>query len=358
VVGIGNALVDLLVRVDDEVLVSSGLLKSTMKLVEDKEAEKILGSLPSQGSPVVSAGGSAATTLVGVASLGGRAGFIGKVDDDERGHQFAASLEGAGVSFIYPIESRSNSGGTGYCLALVTPDGERTMATHLGVSSMLSLSDIDLSAIEAASVCYLEGYLWDQPSFAEEVANEVIEVARGAGNAMALSLSDAQCVQRHRREFIARIADGMDILLSNETEVKALFDVDRLDQAVAELAGYRVTAAVTRGAMGSLVVDAVDGQVMEVIAHPARRVVDTTGAGDLYAAGFLYGLTHGMDVYSSGELGSLCASEAVEHIGGRPRTSLAELARQAGMLGNLRLDDSPRGRSGIPAAEPGTCGAE
>lgn len=312
-------------------LIDAGLTKATMTLVGDEEAEKIVASLPSRSSPVISAGGSAATTMVGLSSLGGRAGFIGKVADDERGRQFVAELENTGVSFIYPAKPTGSSVGTGYCLALVTPDGERTMATHLGISSLLSVGDVDLSEIEAASICYLEGYLWDQSS-ARDAVDQIVEVAKGAGIGVALNLSDARCVERHRREFIGLLSRSIDIVLSNEAEIEALFDVDRLDQAIAELVDHGITAAVTRGALGSLVVDASDEKVMEVAAWPVRQVVDTTGAGDLYAAGFLYGLTHGMDVYSSGELGSLCASEAVEHLGGRPRSSLAELARQAGML--------------------------
>ncbi len=279
-------------------------------------------------------GGSAANTMVGIASLGGRAGFIGKLADDRLGRLFTEDIRRAGVVFdplhpAAPDQGAPEARGTGRCLVLVSGDAERTMATHLGVAVTISPADVAEDLVARAGVAYLEGYLWDLPP-AKEALRRVVRAAQGADGAVALSLSDPFCVERHQHEFLELVRDDIDVLFGNEEEMVRLFGVESLDGAVEAAEETGLLVAITLGP-GGVVVTTAHGPV-EVPAHPVERVVDTTGAGDLFAAGFLYGLTHGADPEQCARLGALCAAEFIAHLGARPRRDLRQLAAGAGLL--------------------------
>ncbi len=330
VVVLGSALVDVLSRATDDDLARMGLVKGSMALVDLARAAAVYGAM---GPGTEVSGGSAANTAVGVAALGGRAGFIGKVADDELGEVFVHDINAAGVVTgrrAVPVPADpANDRATGRCLVLVTEEGERTMATHLGVASTLGPDDIDEELVSAAEVLYIEGYLWDLGP-AKAAIRRATEIAHGADALVALSLSDPFCVDRHRREFLGLLQGEVDLLFANEDEIKLLFGATEFAAAAEAVAETGVLAALTRGPRGSVVV-APEGTV-EVPAAPVGAVVDTTGAGDLYAAGFLTALTSGREPEHCARLGGLAAAEVISHIGARPQADLRRLAEEAGLL--------------------------
>ncbi len=324
VVGIGNAIVDVIGRCDHAFLAEHRLDKGHMRLIDADTAQHLYAAM---GPAIAISGGSVANTIVGVASFGGRAGFIGKVADDEFGNIFAHDIRAAGVAFTAPF-SRSGTP-TARSLILVTPDGERTMNTYLGVSPELDVGMLDTEMIRAAQIVYLEGYLFDRPE-AKAAFFRSAEIATAASRKVALSLSDGFCVDRHRAEFLTLIRDRIDILFANESEVTSLYQTTSYDEAARQASADVVIAVLTRSAKGSTIYSG--GRAVTVPAFPVAHVVDTTGAGDLYAAGFLYGLTSGRDPETAGRLASMAAAEIISHLGARPETSLAELAKEKGLL--------------------------
>lgn len=321
VVGLGNAIVDVLWPMEDDGLLDRlGLVKGSMRLCDEDEAGAIYGAM---GPATEMSGGAAANTMVGVAAFGGRAAFVGKVRDDQLGAVFAHDIRAAGVEFVAPTSVDGPP--TGRCLVLISPDAQRTMNTFLGVAGLLGPEDVPDSLVASAQVTFLEGFLWEEPS-AKAAMVRAMEVAHGAGRQVALSLSDSFCVERNRADFVSLLADGrVDIVFGNEGEACSLFSVESFDEAVAAMQHAGVSrAALTRGPQGSVLV-ASDGRVEEIAAAPVEEVVDTTGAGDQYAAGVLYGITHGLDLRASGRLGSLAAAEIISHVGARPESSLADL---------------------------------
>ena len=327
VVAIGNALVDVLATARDDDLERLGLVKGTMALVDLERSQAIYAAM---GSTVEASGGSAANTVAGVAALGGRAAFIGRVADDLLGRSFTHDIRSIGVAFDpTPTPAVEGEAMTGHCLVLVTDDAERTMATHLGVASDFSPADLHDDHLSSAQVVYLEGYLWDQPA-AKAGMRQAVEIAHRSDAAVALTLSDPFCVQSHRDEFLELLTGDLELLFANEEEVTLLFGASRFEEAVEAVAETGVLAVLTRGAAGSVVVTA-NGPVA-VPAEPVERVVDTTGAGDLFAAGFLYGITNGLSPEDSARLGGVCAAEVITHVGARPEGDLRALAVAAGLF--------------------------
>lgn len=326
VLGIGNAIVDVIARADDDFLLAHGMRKGGMALIDEAQAEKIYDAM---GPTVEISGGSAANTIVGVASFGARAAFVGKVKDDMLGHTFSHDIRAAGVAFD-TAHARDGSS-TGRCYILVTPDGERTLNTFLGAAQDLYPEDIDPEAIAASAITYLEGYLWD-PKNAKDAFLKAAKIAHDAGRMIALTLSDSFCVDRWRDEFLELIRSGtVDLLFSNETELHALYQTADFDTAVGALRNDARLAVITRGAKGCVVVSRENTQAVNVF--PVERVVDTTGAGDLFAAGFLFGLARGQTEEDAARLGALAAAEIIQHLGARPEVSLEALAAENGMLG-------------------------
>ena len=325
VLGIGNAIVDVIARAEDDFLVAHGMHKGTMALIDEARAEKIYDAM---GPAVESSGGSAANTIVGVASFGGRAAFVGKVKDDELGRAFTHDIRAARVGFDTP--PASNGPSTARCYIMVTPDGERTMNTFLGAAQDLHPKDIDEATIAASAIVYLEGYLWDPPH-AKQAFIKAADIAHRFGRRVALTLSDSFCVDRYRAEFLNLIRKGtVDIIFANEHELHSLYETSDFDTAVKQLRADARLAVVTRSEKGCVVV-ARDG-VEAVQAMPVERgVVDVTGAGDLFAAGFLVGHSHGKDHRTSARLGALAAAEVIQHIGARPAVSLKALAAENGL---------------------------
>ena len=317
VVAVGNALVDILAQVPDAFLAEHGMEKGSMSLIDTDRALKLQEAL--RGT-VQTSGGSAANTMSGLASLGGSALFIGKVSDDALGDEFAREIESVGVQFVRG--AAVDGVPTGRCVIAVTPDAQRTLNTFLGVSSMLTPEDIDRVAIESGKVVYLEGYLFDQPA-AKAAFREAANIAHGARRRVSLTLSDAFCVQRHRDDFHALIAEEVDILFGNESELESLYETTDFNEAVAQLRSHCEFAVITRSEKGSVVVTS--GEVIEVPAVKVPRVVDTTGAGDLFAAGFLYGFTREMDLARCAEIGAIAAAEVISHMGPRPLVPLRDL---------------------------------
>jgi len=323
VLGIGNAIVDVLSRSDDAFLNANGLTKGAMALIDEAQAESLYGRM---GQGVEISGGSAANTIAGVASFGGKGAFIGKVRDDQLGEIFAHDIRSTGVEFI---TSAADSGPqTARCLVLVTPDGERTMNTYLGASQNLSAADIDADQVASAHTLYLEGYLWD-PVLAKEAFIKAAGYAHQAERQVALSLSDAFCVDRYRDEFRNLLSRDVDILFANEAEIMSLFQVSEFEDAVKLAQTTCRLAVLTRGEKGCVIVKG--DERCDVSAVKIDAIVDTTGAGDLFAAGFLYGYTQGKPLSHCGQLGALAASEIISHMGARPETSLAELATGCGL---------------------------
>jgi sugar/nucleoside kinase (ribokinase family) len=322
VAAIGNAIVDVLASAEDSFLAAENLTKGSMQLVDEARAHELYGRM---GAGVEASGGSAANTIAGVASLGGRALFVGKVATDGLGQVFTHDIRAIGVSF----QSNPLTGGpaTGRCLINVTPDGERTMCTFLGAAVELTPADVAPEAIAQAEILYLEGYLFDPPE-ARAAFAKAAAAARAADRRIALSLSDAFVVERHRAELLSFIDAEVDLLFANEAEVTALFETD-FASALGHLRGRVKTAAVTRGAKGSVIL--ANGADIEVACEPATQLVDTTGAGDQYAAGFLSGLAAGRAVADCGRLGSIAAAEVVSHFGPRPQVRLKDLAAARGL---------------------------
>lgn len=327
VVAIGNALVDVLAPAKDADLEKLGLVKGTMALVDLARSEAIYDTL---GPTTEASGGSAANTVAGVAALGGRAAFLGRVADDALGQAFTHDIRSIGVAFDpRPTQAVPGSAVTGHCLVLVTDDAERTMATHLGVASDFGPGDLNPDFLASASVLYLEGYLWDQPA-AKAGMREAMDVAHAHDTAVALTLSDPFCVQSHQAEFLELLTGDLEMLFANEDEITLLFGSASFDAAVEAVAETGVLAVLTRGALGSVVVTAAG--TIAVPASPVEAVVDTTGAGDLFAAGFLYGITNGLSPEDSARLGGVCAAEIISHVGARPWADLRELAVGAGLF--------------------------
>jgi sugar/nucleoside kinase (ribokinase family) len=320
VVAIGNAIVDVLARATPEFLIKHDLRHGAMTLIDGSRAEQLYGAM---GPGIEVSGGSAANTAAGIASLGGRAAYIGKVKDDHLGAIFRHDLQAAGVHFA--TAAASDGAATARCLIFVTPDAQRTMATYLGASVALGPDDVDATLIAGAQVTYLEGYLWDPPK-AKEAFRKAIALAHAAGRKVALSLSDAFCVERYRAEFRDLVHNHVDILFANETEIRALYEAPDFDGALQHVRDTGRLAALTRSARGSIVVEGDEVHVVDT--ERVGDVVDTTGAGDLYAAGFLHGLNRGRDLRTCGRLGSIAAGEVIGHFGARPEMSLAELVAE------------------------------
>lgn len=325
VLGIGNAIVDVIARAEDDFLVAQGMHKGGMALIDEARAASIYNAM---GPASESSGGSAANTIVGVASFGGRAAFVGKVKDDELGKAFAHDIRAARVAF--DVKPATDGPSTARCYIMVTPDGERTMNTFLGAAQDLKPSDIDEATVASAAVVYLEGYLWDPPQ-AKEAFVKAAGIAHQHGRKVALTLSDSFCVDRYRSEFLDLIRKGtVDIVFANEHELRSLYET--ADFAVASMALQKDAqlAVVTRSEKGCVVItrDAIEA----VQAMPIDSVVDVTGAGDLFAAGFLVGHSQGKDHRTSARLGALAAAEVIQHIGARPAVSLKALAAENGLV--------------------------
>jgi sugar/nucleoside kinase (ribokinase family) len=318
VAAIGNAIVDVIAPADDAFLSREGLAKGAMALIDESRAHQLYGRM---APGMETSGGSGGNTVAGVASLGGRAAFIGKVADDQLGEVFAHDMRALGANFdTVPL---SGGPATARCLINVTPDGERTMSTYLGACIELTAADVSPALIEGAEILYLEGYLFD-PMEARRAFAKAAGLARGAGRRIAITLSDAFVVERHREALLGFIDGQVDILFANETEILALTQTDDFEAAAQAIAGRVQIAAITRGSKGSVVL--AGGERKLVAAFPVERVVDTTGAGDQYAAGFLVGFAGGRPLEVCGALGSLAASEVISHYGPRPQVSLRELA--------------------------------
>jgi sugar/nucleoside kinase (ribokinase family) len=322
VLGIGNAIVDVIARTDDDFLSRQKMRKGGMQLINEAQAAGIYDAM---GPAVEVSGGSAANTVVGAASLGARAAFIGKVKDDELGRVFAHDIRAAGVTFATPPASDGPS--TARCYVLVTPDGERTMNTYLGAAQDLHPNDIDRDVVAAAQIIYLEGYLWDPPH-AKEAFLKAAKIAHDAERDVALTLSDAFCVDRYRAEFVELIRSGtVDLVFANERELHSLYQTADFETAVNAMRNDARLAVVTRSEKGCLVVTREETDAIP--ASPVERLVDATGAGDLFAAGFLVGLSRGADNRTAARLGALAAAEVISHLGARPETSPKDLARES-----------------------------
>lgn len=324
VLGIGNAIFDVLVQTDEKFLADHGMAKGGMALIDEARALSIYRDM---GPATEMSGGSAANTIVGIANLGARAAYVGKVRDDQIGRLYTHDIRAAGVAF----ETQAAAGGpaTGCSYILVTPDGERTMNTYLGAAQDLTPADIDEAQIAASAILYLEGYLWD-PKSAKEAFVKASTIAHGAGRQVALTLSDSFCVDRYRDEFIGLMRNGTaDLIFANEAELHSLYQTSDFDTALTQLRKDVKLGVVTRSEKGCVVASA-DG-VTAVPAFPIEKMVDTTGAGDLFAAGFLFGLVRNAGHENAGRLGALAAAEVIQHIGARPQVSLKELAKQNGL---------------------------
>ena len=320
VVGIGNAIVDVLVQAEESFLDDHGLSKGTMALVDESQAELLYASV---GPGLETSGGSAANTLAGIAQLGGRAAFIGRVRDDQLGAIFTHDIRSVGARFETTAATTGPS--TARCLILVTPDAQRTMCTYLGASVGLDPADLDLDLVRQSQMLYLEGYLWDSEE-AKRAFIAAAEAARESGGQVALSLSDAFCVDRHRDSFLELVDGHVDVLFANEMEITALYKADSFEAAADRVRGRCRVAALTRSEQGSVLL--AGDETIAIAPFRLGDLVDTTGAGDLYAAGFLHGYTRGESLERCGRLGSLCAGQVVTQLGPRPQASLPELVRQ------------------------------
>ena len=321
VLAIGNALVDVLANADLAVIAGLGLVKDAMTLIDEARAEVLYAGMP---AGIESSGGSAANTAAALAALGGRGAYIGKVRDDQLGTVFRHDIRALGVAFDTPANSQGPT--TGRCLVFVTPDAHRTMQTYLGAAVTLTPDDIDAATVAAAKVTYLEGYLWDPPS-AKQAFIKAARVAAEAGGEVSLTLSDAFCVDRHRDSFLDLVRNHVDILFANEHEIVSLYKAASFDEALAQVRKDCKIAALTRSEKGSVVV--AGDHVHEVDAEPVVAVRDTTGAGDAYAAGFLYGYTRGTNLATAARIGGIAAAEVISHMGPRPEADLARLVRDA-----------------------------
>jgi sugar/nucleoside kinase (ribokinase family) len=324
VLGIGNAIVDVIAHAEEDFLEREALVKGTMTLIDAARAEALYQMM---GPAIEASGGSASNTMAGIASLGGNGAYIGKVRDDFLGQVFRHDITAIGVRYETPAVK--SGPGTARCLILVTPDGQRTMNTYLGACVDLGPDDIDAEIVAAAEVTYLEGFLFDPPR-AQNAFRKAAAIAHAAGHRVALSLSDPFCVGRHRDDFRDLVDGHVDILFANEAEICSLYETHDFAAAAAAVRGQVSIAALTRSAAGSVILTS-DAE-HRVAAAPVAHVVDTTGAGDLYASGFLYGLTHGLPLPICGEIGSLCAAEIISHVGARPEVKLSELVDGIGTV--------------------------
>ena len=317
VVGIGNAILDVLAHAADAFLARHALAKGAMTLIDAAQAEALYAAM---GPGLECSGGSAANTIAALASLGGAGAFVGKVRDDQLGQVFAHDIRALGVA--YDTAPATKGAPTARCLIFVTPDAQRTMQTYLGASVGLGPDDVDPKRIAEAKVAYLEGYLWDPPA-AKAAFRKAAHAANDARRLVALSLSDPFCVDRHRADFLDLVERHVDLLFANEEEIKSLYQVSTFDQALQKVRGHCQVAALTRSARGAVVVSGDEVHVID--AEPIPKVVDTTGAGDAFAAGFLYGFTHGFDLARAGAAGAIAAAEVIAHVGARPEASLKDL---------------------------------
>lgn len=327
VVGLGNAIVDVISPVSDGFLEEWDIRKNGMTLIEEPRAEALTeAGQAATGDTVITSGGSGANTIAGIASFGGQAGYIGKVADDVLGAAFRTDMENSGVPF--PTSPLLDGPATARSIIFVTPDGARSMNTFLGASVMFTPDDVDEEMVATAAILYLEGYLFDREE-AKAAFVHAAEIARAAGRKVALTLSDNFCVDRHRDSFLHLIRGHVDVLFANEAELLSLYQTEDFDAALSQLQADTAVAAVTRSEKGSVVIG--DGEPIHLPAEPVERVVDTTGAGDQYAAGFLFGLAKGLPLAVCGKLGHIAAAEVISHIGPRPIVSLKDLAAKAGI---------------------------
>ncbi len=325
VTGIGNAMLDVISRDSEGVYESLGLVKASMTLIEHHQLETFYNAM---GPTVQMSGGSVANSIAGVAALGGTCGYIGKVANDEFGERFTHDLRSMGVELDLAIAG-DHEGLTGRCHVFITDDAQRTMATYLGASNQLQSADITDRLIRRSEITYVEGYLFDLAP-AKEAVRKVTTLAHEHDSMVALSLSDMFCVDRHRRDFLELVTSDVDVLLGNEDEITSLFQVRSLGAAFDAITELGLLAAVTRGPRGADVV--LPDEVVSVPAREVETVVDQNGAGDMFAAGFLYGLALGADPVEAAELGSLCAGEIIKHLGARPEVDLEEMAIEAGLI--------------------------
>jgi sugar/nucleoside kinase (ribokinase family) len=325
VVGIGNAIVDIIARCDEGFLTKHDLDKGIMRLIDADEAAKLYEAM---GPAIERSGGSVANSIAGLASFGAKCGFIGRVAADQFGGIFRHDIRSLGIA--YTTEPADDGAPTARCLVLVTPDGERTMNTFLGASVDFTPADIDSDLIRNAKIVYLEGYLFDKDA-AKSAFREAASLAKASGAKVALTLSDPFCVDRHRADFLKLVKEDADIVFANEKEITTLYEVNSFAEAADMALQDCELAVLTRSEAGSVIVGG--GETIEVPADPVSKVVDATGAGDLYAAGFLFGLARGLPIATCGKLGSLAAAEVISHLGARPETSLAELAGARGLTG-------------------------
>lgn len=318
-VGVGNAIVDVISQASEDFIQQLRLNKGTMTLVDAEQAEKIYNRM---GPGLEMSGGSAANTLAGFASLGGRGGYIGKVANDQLGEVFRHDIQSIGVRYdTAPLE---NHDPTARCLVLVTPDAERTMCTYLGASPWLAPEDLNKNMISEAAITYLEGYLFDRTR-AQQAFRTAAQVAHAAGKKVALTLSDPFCVERHRDAFLDLVSDHIDILFANEKEIKSLYQVDTFEKAAERVKGHCEVACLTRSEKGSLILSGDNS--FDIAAAKPERIADTTGAGDLYAAGFLFGYIRNRPLPECGHIASVCAAEVLAHMGARPEKNLADLIK-------------------------------
>ena len=325
VLGIGNAIVDIIAHTDEAFLISQNVQKGAMILVDEPRAEALYQAM---GPAVIVSGGCAANTVAGLASFGGHGAFIGKVRTDELGGRFTHDIRALGIHF--PTAPAVDGPATARSMILVTPDGERTMNTYLGACQNLTPADIERETVEASGIVYLEGYLWDPPA-AKEAFVKAADIAHAAEGRVAITLSDSFCVDRYRDEFLGLIRNGkVDIVFANEHELKSLYQTADFDTAVAAFRREGTLGIVTRSEKGCLVVER--EETAAVPAFPVDRVVDTTGAGDLFAAGFLFGLARAYDSRPCARLGALAAAEVIQHLGARPQRSLKDMAIENGLL--------------------------
>jgi sugar/nucleoside kinase (ribokinase family) len=326
VAGLGNAIVDVIASVEDSFLLTHKIAKGAMTLIDEFRAFELHKALALAGSNHEVAGGSVANTMAGLASFGAKGVYVGKVHADRLGAVFGASMKNLGVDYSTPLGNKGAA--TASCMIAVTPDSQRSMSTYLGACRELTPDDVFAHEIETAEITYIEGYLWDEAA-AKDASRKAMKIAHGAGGKIALTLSDSFCVGRFRDEFLHLVHNDLDILFANEDEAHALFQVENFAQVIEKAKAWGGIAALTRSAKGCVIVHG--SQVHEIPAAPVSRLVDTTGAGDQFAAGFLYGLTHGKDLPDCGKLGGLAAAEVIAHYGARPAVSLAELAATNGL---------------------------
>lgn len=324
VTGVGNAIVDVIASADDAFLARHTIEKGAMTLIDEARAKELYAAM-GPGQEV--SGGSAANTLAGIASLGGRGAYIGKVADDQLGEIFGHDLRAAGVD--YATAPLQNGPATARCLILVTPDAQRSMNTFLGASTLFSKGDVDAERIAAAEITYLEGYLYDRDE-AKAAFVEAARIARSAGRKVALTLSDPFCVDRHRDSFRDLVANHVDVIFANEAELKSLYLTEDFDAALASVRAETRIAAITRSEKGAIITSGSD--TVAVPADAIDKLVDTTGAGDLFAAGFLLGLARGAGLETCARLGVMAAGEVITHVGARPLVSLETMARERGLV--------------------------